>query len=89
MCTVSEFSVISSGLSQWVVCNGLPYSVEIYRLVDDDLWTLQIIDAHKRNTLWENQLADDAFAFIEAVTVINSYQTKGLIAGLHLNFPVN
>ena len=86
---MSGFQVISSGLSQWVVRDGVPYSVEIYQLQGDAFWTLQIIEAQERKTLWENQLSDEVLAFVEAVSVIDVYGKNGATANLQTHFTLN
>lgn len=37
--------IVHSGKSQRVVVDGLPFSIEIYRLASDTTWTLEVVDA--------------------------------------------
>ena len=62
----------TSGLSQWVVCDGTPFSIEISRESLDDDWTVVVIDAINKTTVWRNIEHDDAIALLGAIGHIHS-----------------
>lgn len=65
-------SNITSGLSQWVVCDGTPYSVEIFRANSLEDWTVVVIDAIDKTTIWRHTEADDAIALMGAIAQVHS-----------------
>lgn len=61
---------ISSGLSQWVMSHGKPYSIEIFREVYQTDWTVEVIDAIGKEIVWTSNTHDDAAALIGAIAQI-------------------
>lgn len=61
-----------SGLSQWVVCGGTPYSIEIFKTDATPGWRVDAIDAVAREVVWTGTAPDDATALLQAITQIHA-----------------
>jgi hypothetical protein len=63
---------VHSGKSQQVVVDGLPFSIEIYRLVSDTTWTLEVVDSEGTSNVWDDQFRSHKDARNAAITAIES-----------------
>ena len=72
---MQENSTTKSGLSQRVVCRGIPYSIEILHRKGQEDWTVEVIDTVGKKSVWKNTARDDAFALVDAITHIHGLQT--------------
>lgn len=61
--TDSDPVIITSALSRKVSRDGVVVRVEIYRLEDDQLWTLAVINEQGTSTVWDDLFATDELAF--------------------------
>ena len=48
-----EPNLVTSGKSQHIVVDGYPFSIEIYRLEDEKIWTLEVVDHENTSHVWE------------------------------------
>lgn len=61
--TDSDPVIITSALSRKVSRDGIVVRVEIYRLEDDELWTLEVVNEQGTSTVWDDLFATDELAF--------------------------
>lgn len=64
-----EPNIIYSGLSRNVRVDGLELRIEIYRLEDEHLWALEVVDAEDTSTVWDEQFRTDQDA-LDAVELV-------------------
>lgn len=69
----------TSPLSQEVTSGGKTVSVEIYRLVGETSWALEVVDEHNNSTVWDDMFKTDSAALIEAKKTILSEGVGSLI----------
>lgn len=64
-----EPNIVYSGLSRRVRVDNLELRIEIYRLEDDPLWALEVVDTEGTSTVWDEQFKtdQDALDAVEAV----------------------
>jgi hypothetical protein len=67
-----EPNLITSGMSQRVVEDGIPFKVGIYRLEGTDGWSLEVVTPDGTSIVWDDLFDDDAAAFDEAVSTIRA-----------------
>ena len=52
-------NIVYSGLYLRVHVGGLELRIEIYRLEDEPLWVLEVIDQQDTSTVWDEQFKSD------------------------------
>lgn len=67
-----EPNMVNSGKSQRVIVEGLPFSIEIYRLETDKTWTLEVVDHEGTSHVWDDQFESDKDARNTALEAIQS-----------------
>lgn len=67
-----EQKVVMSGKCQTVTLSGYPFSVEIYRLETESLWTLEVVDCDGTSHVWDDQFRSDKDARTAALEAIRS-----------------
>lgn len=72
-----EPNLITSSKSQKVMVDGYPFSIEIYRLEDEKMWVLEVVDYEGTSHVWDDQFKSDKDARNAAV---NELDTQGAIA---------
>ncbi|WP_417811836.1 hypothetical protein [Thalassospira alkalitolerans] len=72
-----EPNLITSSKSQKVMLDGYPFSIEIYRLEDEKMWVLEVVDYEGTSHVWDDQFKSDKDARNAAV---NELDTQGAIA---------
>lgn len=72
-----EPNIVNSGKSQRVIVDGLPFSIEIYRLETDKTWTLEVVDHEGTSHVWDDLFASDKDARNTAIAAI---QSEGALA---------
>jgi hypothetical protein len=72
-----EPNLVSSGKSKELDIDGYSFSIEIYRLEEDQTWTLEVIDQEGTSHVWDEQFQSDQKALDAAITAIES---KGPVA---------
>lgn len=75
--TDEDPNIVTSGKSQKVTIDGLPFSIEIYRLENDKTWTLEVVDEENTSHIWDDGFTSDTEACDAAIKAINS---EGAIA---------
>lgn len=65
-----EPNLVISGASRKIVEDGVPFKVDIYKLENDDGWTLEVETEDGTSIVWDDVFADDQAAFHEAVSAI-------------------
>jgi uncharacterized protein len=58
-------NIITSKLSREFSRDGVVVDVDIYRLEDEDHWTLEVVNDAGTSTLWDDQFATDQAAYDE------------------------
>lgn len=59
-----------SPLSGTVTSGKRSVSVQIYRLVGEPEWTLEVVDEYNNSTVWDDTFASDSAALTEAKKAI-------------------
>ena len=69
-------NLITSGKSQHVIIDGVPFSIEIYPLEQRKTWRLQVVDHEGTSHIWNDQ-----FVFDKGVrnTAIQAIEVEGAI----------
>lgn len=75
-----EPTLVISPKSQEMVVEGLPFSVEIYRLEGQATWTLEVVDPEGTSHVWDDAFASDKDARTEALRAL---EEKGPLAFMH------
>lgn len=55
--------IVESPLSQTVTVDGVTVQVRIFKLEEDDGWTLEVTNESGTSTVWEDPFPTDADAF--------------------------
>jgi hypothetical protein len=66
-----EKKLVLSELSQIASHDGTFVEIEIYRLEDENVWTLEVVDETNASTVWDNTYPTEQAALDEALRVIN------------------
>jgi len=74
-----ELKLIESPLSQSISSGGKTVSIEIYRLENEPIWTLEIVDEFNNSTVWDDQFQTDSEALVEAKKTILAEGVNTLI----------
>jgi len=74
---MADPNIVNSGLSKRVTIDNEIFSIEIYRLEDEKVWTLEVVDKEGTSTVWDNPFRSDA----EALTYIEkAIEEEGVAA---------
>ena len=79
--TDDEPNIVTSGKSQKITIDGLPFSIEIYRLEGDTTWTLEVVDKENTSHVWDDQFSSDAEARDTAIAAIKSEGAVAFMRG--------
>lgn len=85
MLTEDEPNIVTSGKSQRVVVDGFPFSIEIYRLDAERLWTLEVVDHEGTSHVWDDLFASDKDARTAALKAIEAEGPVAFMRGDNLN----
>jgi hypothetical protein len=55
-----------SPLSQEISSGGHTIKIEIYRLVGDENWALEVVDEYNNSTVWDGRFSTESAALTEA-----------------------
>lgn len=81
---VIEKELVLSELCQTVSRDSTFVEIEIYRLEDDDTWTLEVVDETNASTVWDNKYPTEQAALDEALRVINEEGIRSFMKpGMH------
>ena len=70
-------SIISSYLSQNVMVDGRRFEIDIYRLDDEDCWTLEVINDEGRSYVWDDVFATEQAALDAALVAFENEGAAG------------
>ena len=76
-----EPNVVMSGRCQTVMVNSYPFSLQIYRLETESLWTLEVVDCDGTSHVWDDQFRSDKDARTAALEAIRSEGAIALMRG--------
>lgn len=62
--------IIESPLSRRIEDGSTYVDIEIYRLEEQDFWTLEVVDALGGSTVWDDEFSTDEEALEEAMAAI-------------------
>lgn len=65
-----EPNLVISSASQWVVVEGVPFKVDIYKLEGGDGWSLEVVTEDGTSIVWDDLFDNDRAAFEEALATI-------------------
>jgi hypothetical protein len=86
---IDEFpNVITSSLSREFSRDGIVVDVDIYRLEDENHWTLEVVNDAGTSTLWDDHFPTDQAAYDEFLrTALNEGMTPFREAAPVIPFP--
>lgn len=73
--------LITSGLSQKLEEDAYDFEINIFRLEDEERWTLEVVDQDGTSHVWDETFPLDSAALAEARTAIRVEGPKAFIAG--------
>jgi hypothetical protein len=62
---MADPNIVYSGLSRTIRVADQDFRVEIYRLEDEPLWALEVVDKDDTSTVWDEQFKSDREALEE------------------------
>jgi len=68
-----------SPLSQKISSGGRTVDIQIYRLVGEEQWALEVVDGYNNSTVWDDTFATDSAALTEAKKTILAEGVHSLI----------
>ena len=68
-----------SSLSQKISSGGRIVDIQIYRLVGEEQWALEVVDEYNNSTVWDDTFATDSAALTEAKKTILAEGVSSLI----------
>lgn len=74
-------SLVTSSKSQRIVVDGYPFSIEIYRLEDDENWSLEVVDYEGTSHVWDGLFKSDEDARNAAVEAFEKEGAMGFMKG--------
>lgn len=72
-----EPNLVTSGMSQKVVEDGILFDIQIYKIEGTEGWSLEVVTTDGTSIVWDDLFTDDEAAFDEAV---NTIRTEGALA---------
>ncbi len=74
---MSEPNLVTSHLTQKILVEETYLSIEIYRLEDQDFWTLEVVDDEGTSTVWDDEFSSDKDALDAALNEIDKVGVNG------------
>lgn len=74
---MSEPNLVTSHLTQKILVEETYLSLEIYRLEDQDFWTLEVVDDEGTSTVWDDEFSSDKEALDAALNEIDKVGVNG------------
>lgn len=68
-----------SSLSQKISSGRRTVDIQIYRLVGDEQWALEVVDEYNNSTVWDDTFTTDSAALTEAKKTILAEGVSSLI----------
>ena len=80
--------ILISPLSRDIHVDTIKYTVEIYRLEDQDEWTIEVIDSRRTSTVWPDAFRSDQDALNYVLSLFQHEGSEALaIAAEIIPFP--
>lgn len=79
--TEDKPNLIASSKSRRVVLEDHPFSIEIYRLEDEDQWTLEVVDAEGTSHVWDELFDSDREARDTAIRALEQEGPQAFMRG--------
>ncbi len=76
---LKEPKLIISDKCKSVLVDGYRFEIEIYRLENQDLWTLEVIDVEDASYVWDDKFGSDQEALDTAVDILNNEGALGFM----------
>ncbi|WP_299664459.1 hypothetical protein [uncultured Ruegeria sp.] len=76
---LDEPKLIISDKCKSVLVDGYRFEIEIYRLENQDLWTLEVIDVEDASYVWDDKFGSDQKALNTAVDILNNEGALGFM----------
>ena len=76
-----EPNLVTSGKSQRVIIDGYPFSIQIYRLEDEQTWTLEVVDHEGASHVWDDQFPSDKDARTAALEALEENGALAFMRG--------
>ena len=76
-----EPKLVESSKSQQIVVDGYAFSIEIYRLEAEKMWTLEIVDHEGTSHVWDDPFSSDKDARTTAIQAIESQGALAFMRG--------
>ena len=55
-------NIATSGKSERIIVDDLPFMIQIFRIEGDKNWTLEVVDPDNTSHVWDDECASDAEA---------------------------
>lgn len=69
-------TIITSERTGDYMRDGISIDIQIYRLEEQDYWTLEVVDSEGGSTVWDDKFATDADAMDEVMRTIKDEGMK-------------
>ncbi len=69
---MAEPNLVNPGVSDDVTVDGVPFRIDVCRLEDDPVWTLEVIDEAGTSSVWDDTFETDQAAYDFALAEIRS-----------------
>lgn len=76
-----EPNLVTSGKSKRIVVDGYPFQIDIFRLEEDETWTLEVIDHKNTSHVWDQQFTSDTEARDVAIKTIEAEGALAFMRG--------
>lgn len=73
--------LVESDLSQELEVDGFAFKINIFRLKEENDWTLEVVDEDNTSHVWDDTFTSDAAALSEAQKAIRSAGPEAFMAG--------
>ena len=73
--------LVTSGLSQELQEGGYIFEINIYRLQEEAVWTLEVVDEDGTSHVWDDRFVSDFAALVEAQKAIRMEGPDAFMAG--------
>ncbi len=76
---INEPNLIMSDKCKSVLVDGFRFEIEIYRLENQDRWTLEVIDVENASYVWDDKFSSEQDALDTAVDILNNEGALGFM----------
>lgn len=68
----NETNLVLSATNRAILVDGYRFEIEIYRLDNQDCWTLDVIDIDGASYVWDDKFASEEEALAVAIDVLHA-----------------